>query len=77
MREWSFQSYTYSYLPSLPPLSHRRVFHRHNAYDLMRGMTLLITCFVLQTFQISRVYHYIRGQVKGRREGGREGGHVE
>jgi len=61
--------------PALPPLSHRRAFHRHNAYDLMRGLTLLITCIVLQTFQISRVYHYIRGQVG--REGGREGGRGE
>lgn len=40
-----------------------RDFHRNNAYDLMRGLIVVIACLVLQTLQISRVYHYIRGQV--------------
>lgn len=45
------------------PDRRHRDFHRNNAYDLMRGFIVVIACLVLQTLQISRVYHYIRGQV--------------
>jgi hypothetical protein len=39
------------------------MFHRNNAYDLMRGIILFISCLVLQRLEISWVYHHIRGQV--------------
>jgi transmembrane anterior posterior transformation protein 1 len=38
------------------------VFHRNNAYDLMRGLIVVLSCLLLRSLQISRVYHYIRGQ---------------
>jgi hypothetical protein len=37
-------------------------FHRSNLYDLLRGLLLLIGCFSLQWLDMSRVYHFIRGQ---------------
>jgi hypothetical protein len=37
-------------------------FHRSHLYDIMRGCFMLLGCFVLQLLNMSRVYHYIRGQ---------------
>lgn len=37
-------------------------FHRNNLYDLLRFSLMLIGCFFLQTLDMSRVYHFIRGQ---------------
>lgn len=37
-------------------------FHRMNAYDMMRGCLVLIGSCLLQFFNMSRVYHFIRGQ---------------
>lgn len=31
-------------------------------YDLVRGLTIVLACYVLSFVQISRVYHYIRGE---------------
>jgi hypothetical protein len=40
----------------------RGCFHRSHLYDLMRGALLLIGCSTLQLLNMSRAYHYIRGQ---------------
>lgn len=37
-------------------------FHRSNLYDLLRGLLLLFGCLSLQWLDMSRVYHFIRGQ---------------
>ena len=37
-------------------------FQRCHLYDLMRGTFILLSCFVLLKLNMSRVYHYIRGQ---------------
>ena len=37
-------------------------FHRSHLYDLMRGAFMLLSCYVLMQLNMSRVYHYIRGQ---------------
>lgn len=37
-------------------------FHRSHLYDLMRGSFMLLSCVMLQQLNMSRVYHYIRGQ---------------
>ena len=37
-------------------------FHRSHLYDIMRGGTLFVGCYALQLLNMSRVYHYIRGQ---------------
>ena len=37
-------------------------FVRANGYDLMRGFLLVTSVYVLQMLNMSRVYHYIRGQ---------------
>ncbi len=37
-------------------------FQRTNAYDLARGILVLTGCYALQMLNMSRVYHYIRGQ---------------
>lgn len=39
-----------------------RVFHRSQLYDLVRGAIILMSCVFLSYIQISRVYHYIRGE---------------
>ena len=36
--------------------------HRMHFVDLMRGLLVFIGCFALQLLNMSRVYHYIRGQ---------------
>ena len=37
-------------------------FHKSHLYDLMRGTFVLLCCYVLLKLNMSRVYHYIRGQ---------------
>ena len=37
-------------------------FQMCHLYDLMRGVFMLISCYVLLKLNMSRVYHYIRGQ---------------
>jgi hypothetical protein len=37
-------------------------FHRTHAYDLMRGLLLVLGCWGLHFLNMSRVYHFIRGQ---------------
>jgi hypothetical protein len=37
-------------------------FRRTHAYDLMRAVFLIVGCLVLRAMNMSRVYHYIRGQ---------------
>jgi hypothetical protein len=39
-----------------------RNFQRSNAYDLARGLLVFIGCYALLMLNMSRVYHYIRGQ---------------
>lgn len=43
-----------------PPLP--TTFHRGHAYDLIRGALVLISVWALGAVQVSRVYHYIRGE---------------
>lgn len=43
-------------------LTSERSFHRTHAYDLMRGALLLLGVYVLHLLNMSRVYHFIRGQ---------------
>ena len=38
------------------------LFDRSHLYDLMRGAFMLLSCYVLMQLNMSRVYHYIRGQ---------------
>ena len=38
------------------------LFHRSHLYDLMRGAFMVLSCYVLMQLNMSRVYHYIRGQ---------------
>lgn len=38
------------------------VFHRVQLYDLIRGVIVIVSALVLTYVQISRVYHYIRGE---------------
>lgn len=38
------------------------IFHRTQAYDLMRGMMLVIGVLALRQINMSQVYHFIRGQ---------------
>ena len=40
----------------------RGLFHRSHLYDLMRGAFMIVSCYVLMQLNMSRVYHYIRGQ---------------
>lgn len=40
----------------------RSYFHRTHMFDLMRGILFIWGIFVLQHFDISTVYHFIRGQ---------------
>ena len=40
----------------------RGSFHRSHLYDLMRGAFMILSCYVLMQLNMSRVYHYIRGQ---------------
>lgn len=42
--------------------STNKYFHRSNLYDLLRGFLLLVGCASLQLLDMSRVYHFIRGQ---------------
>ena len=37
-------------------------FHKCHLYDLMRGAFVLLSCYFLLRLNMSRVYHYIRGQ---------------
>jgi len=37
-------------------------FQRSNAYDMARGLLVFIGCYALLMLNMSRVYHYIRGQ---------------
>jgi Eukaryotic membrane protein family len=38
------------------------LFHRSHLYDLMRGSFMVLSCYVLMQLNMSRMYHYIRGQ---------------
>jgi Eukaryotic membrane protein family len=40
----------------------RGYFQMCHLYDLMRGVFMLLSCYVLLRLNMSRVYHYIRGQ---------------
>jgi len=42
--------------------SRARYFHRTHAFDIMRGLILVMGCAALSVLDMSRVYHYIRGQ---------------
>lgn len=37
-------------------------FRKNNGYDLMRGLFVILGCCSLYLFNMSIVYHYIRGQ---------------
>jgi hypothetical protein len=37
-------------------------FHKNNGYDLMRGLFVILGCCSLYLFNMSIIYHYIRGQ---------------
>jgi hypothetical protein len=37
-------------------------FTRINRFDIMRGLLFLLGCYILKLLNMSRVYHYIRGQ---------------
>lgn len=39
-----------------------REFHRTHVYDLMRGAMLVVGCIALMQINMSRLYHFIRGQ---------------
>eukprot|EP00605_Chrysophyceae_sp_TOSAG23-4_P001907 GSChrysophyteH1.ASY1.ANO1.2105.1 assembled CDS len=45
-----------------PSSSNGRLFRRSNAYDLARGVLVFMGVYMLQMLNMSRVYHYIRGQ---------------
>jgi hypothetical protein len=37
-------------------------FHRSHLYDMMKGMFMISACYLLLKFNMSRVYHFVRGQ---------------
>ena len=37
-------------------------FHKSHLYDLMRGTFVVLSCYFLLRLNMSRVYHYVRGQ---------------
>jgi hypothetical protein len=40
----------------------KRFFHRSHLYDIMKGSFMILACYVLLKLNMSRVYHFVRGQ---------------
>jgi hypothetical protein len=71
---WEFNAYVYQKLKQHTPIIDimglgglstyftGRVFHRTNAYDIMRALLLVLGAYALSFLHMSRVYHYIRQQ---------------
>lgn len=59
---WALVKGVYNLLFPRISRHHTMKFHRTHAYDLMRAVIMVLSCYVLSYMEMSRIYHFIRGQ---------------